>query len=244
MVNYPVVYQYEACPFSWKVKAMLDYKGITYNVVEVNPLSKKEILFSKDYKKVPIFVDESGKQVNDSNVIMRHIERLYPEKEVFETTEEKKDKEDFFLSWSNDVLAKSLPPLIYKTFASSSQAFDYITKVSKFGFFTKFWIKFVGGFVMTLIAKKLKKKIGIENVEEHFKRTLSFLAKEISEGGFLGEGRVNAADLANYGILKSVEDLQAFSFVKSNEQVFAWYQRVHQSIIVSKNESSKEKAAP
>lgn len=240
MVSYPTVYQYEACPFCWKVKAILDYKGIDYRVVEVNPLSKKEIAFSKNYKKVPIFVDASGKQVNDSNVIMRHIEKLYPEKAVFETSEERKDKEDFFLSWSNDVLAKSLPPVIYKNFSSSLKAFDYITKVGKFGVFTQFWIKFVGGFVMTMVAKKLKRKLGVENAEEYFKTTLAFLAREISDNGFLGLERINAADLANYGILKSVENLPAFELVKANEKIYLWYQRVHRHIIASKNESLVE----
>ena len=48
------LYQYDVCPFCNKVKAYLDYRGIPYDVVEVNPLTKSEIKFSKEYTKVPI----------------------------------------------------------------------------------------------------------------------------------------------------------------------------------------------
>lgn len=49
------------CCFS----AFLDYYDVPYKVVEVNPLSKKEIKWS-DYKKVPIVVMD-GEQLQDSS---------------------------------------------------------------------------------------------------------------------------------------------------------------------------------
>ena len=56
------LYQYQNCPFCGKVRAFLDYYGIDYTIVEVNPLWKKEISFSK-YRKVP-FIFADGKQVS------------------------------------------------------------------------------------------------------------------------------------------------------------------------------------
>lgn len=58
------LYQYQNCPFCGKVRAFLDYHGIKYNKVEVSPLWKGEIGFSK-YKKVPIVVADD-KQVRHS----------------------------------------------------------------------------------------------------------------------------------------------------------------------------------
>ena len=49
------LYQYDVCPFCNKVKAALDFHGIPYDVVEVNPLTKSELKFS-EYKKVPVLV--------------------------------------------------------------------------------------------------------------------------------------------------------------------------------------------
>jgi microsomal prostaglandin-E synthase 2 len=67
-----LLYQYEVCPWCNKVKAVLDYYKVPYQVVEVDPLRKSQIKFS-EYKKVPIVVTPSGDQVNDSNEIIRYV---------------------------------------------------------------------------------------------------------------------------------------------------------------------------
>lgn len=56
--------------FIWLFTAFLDYYDIPYEIVEVNPLSKKEIKWS-DYKKVPILMVD-GKQLVDSSGIIVH----------------------------------------------------------------------------------------------------------------------------------------------------------------------------
>lgn len=62
------LYQYATCPFCCKVRTFLDYYGIAYDIVEVNPVSRKEIKFS-DYRKVP-FMMFGEKQLNDSSLIV------------------------------------------------------------------------------------------------------------------------------------------------------------------------------
>jgi len=65
------IYQYQSCPFCSKVRAMLDYYGFNYEVVEVNPISKRALDFTI-YKKVPIVVvqGKENRQLNDSNFIV------------------------------------------------------------------------------------------------------------------------------------------------------------------------------
>lgn len=66
------LFQYQTCPFCCKVRAFLDYYGISYDVVEVNPVLRKQISWS-EYKKVPIVVAKtsSGYQpLNDSTMII------------------------------------------------------------------------------------------------------------------------------------------------------------------------------
>ena len=52
------LYQYQTCPFCCKVRAFLDYYGISYDLIEVNPVIRKEVKWST-YKKVPVIVAET-----------------------------------------------------------------------------------------------------------------------------------------------------------------------------------------
>lgn len=48
-----VLFQYRTCPFCCKVRAYLDARGISYEVVEVDAVLRQAIKWS-GYKKVPI----------------------------------------------------------------------------------------------------------------------------------------------------------------------------------------------
>jgi len=53
---------------------MLDYFGISYNIVEVNPVLRTQLKWSENYKKVPILIVETPEgnilQLNDSSMII------------------------------------------------------------------------------------------------------------------------------------------------------------------------------
>ncbi|XP_017756476.1 PREDICTED: prostaglandin E synthase 2 [Eufriesea mexicana] len=66
------LFQYQTCPFCCKVRVFLDYYGISYDVVEVDPVLRKEISWST-YKKVPVLlaqVDSGYQPLNDSSMII------------------------------------------------------------------------------------------------------------------------------------------------------------------------------
>ncbi|XP_053329373.1 prostaglandin E synthase 2 [Spea bombifrons] len=65
------LYQYKTCPFCSKVRAFLDYYQVPHDIVEVNPVLRREIKFSS-YRKVPILLAnaDSTLQLNDSSVII------------------------------------------------------------------------------------------------------------------------------------------------------------------------------
>ncbi|XP_034728799.1 prostaglandin E synthase 2 [Etheostoma cragini] len=74
------LYQYKTCPFCSKVRAFLDYHGLPYEVVEVNPVMRKEIKWSV-YRKVPILMVDGEVQLNDSSVIISSLKTYLVNKE-------------------------------------------------------------------------------------------------------------------------------------------------------------------
>jgi len=65
------LYQYQTCPYCCKLRAFLDYYGFSYDVVEVNPVTKDQIKFAKGYKKVPILKSASSdKPLVESSLII------------------------------------------------------------------------------------------------------------------------------------------------------------------------------
>jgi len=218
----PILYQYTVCPFCHKVNAILQYKGVDYATVEVHPLNKKEIAFSTDYKKVPIYIDSHGVQVNDSTEIMRHIDAEFPENKVFSGSE----LEEKWLNWSSEILVRALPPVIYSGFKEATNAFDYITKIGKFSFFQKLLVKYAGAFVMTKVAKKSAKKQNITDPTNHLKMCLAAWGDALGNRDFLEGDKPCGADMAVYGIILSVYELPSFSLVKENRAVYQWFERM------------------
>ncbi|MFO1518498.1 MAG: glutathione S-transferase N-terminal domain-containing protein [bacterium] len=227
----PKLYQYNVCPFCWKVRALLSYKKIPYETVEVHPLNKKEISFSKDYRKVPIFIGKGGEQVNDSTPIMKYIDEQYSANPVFEKEGEGKKIEEKWLKWADATLVRALPPLIYRNLSDSIKAFDYITQVEKFSRLQQALIKYSGAAVMTLVAKKSAKSQGIADPEKHLQKCLKDWEKALGEEDYLGGKKPNGADLAVFGILKSIEGLPAFRFIEENQKVSDWFFRVDQKAL-------------
>lgn len=216
------LYQYTACPFCWKVKAILDKLQIPFEEVEVEPMKKKELSFSKDYKKVPLFVDSDGTVVADSNEIMRYLDKRYATKSLF--SDSKREKDLFDLS---EKFAFALPPVIYKTLLGSWRAFAYISQVSSFPFWQKGFIRLFGSIVMFLVAKKKAKARGITDPDKHLHNLFVALHPLIAT---MPGNQPEAGDYAVWGILRSVQELPCFAAMQSHQEVLRWYNQVGQSL--------------
>ncbi|KAI3372929.1 hypothetical protein L3Q82_023373 [Scortum barcoo] len=92
------LYQYKTCPFCSKVRAFLDYHGLPYEIVEVNPVMRQEIKWST-YRKVPILMVDDDVQLNDSSVIISSLKTFLISKnrsvsEILRCYPEMKSKND------------------------------------------------------------------------------------------------------------------------------------------------------
>ena len=183
---------------------------------QVNPLTKKETKFSKEYKLLPIMLID-GEQVNGSGEIIAHLHQrsLSEEEQVWST-------------WVDAHLVHLLPPNIYKTPKQALQSFDYITNQSKFSTMEAAVVKYMGAFVMYIVAKRSLEKYSISDPRAELAQACQKWTQEgVQDKGFhSGTSTPDVADLAVFGVIRSLEgnyetwqDLQ----LSAGDPFWVWY---------------------
>ncbi|GAB2299974.1 hypothetical protein Dimus_034019 [Dionaea muscipula] len=212
--------------------AFLDYYNIAYKVVEVNPISKKEIKWS-DYKKVPILTVDGEQLVNFSDIIATLSERIDLEKSTGTTNNVDEERE-----WLKLAIALLLVDLdlcllsddngqlldiggltiiwcmsCHQTFTGllgeAPESFDYITTHGNFSFMERAIAKYAGATAMYFVAKKLTKKYNI-----------------IDERG----PKPNLADLAVFGVLRPIRRLRSGKDMVNHTRIGEWYARKEKAV--------------
>ncbi|KAL3840198.1 hypothetical protein ACJIZ3_024789 [Penstemon smallii] len=222
-----VLYQYEACPFCNKVKAFLDYYDITYKIVEVNPLSKKEIKWSDDYKKVPILMVDGEKMVNSSDIIDKLAKKIHPD-DAYSVTED--DEEKKWRGWVDNHLIHILSPNIYRSTSEALESFEYITSHGNFSYTERLTVKYAGAAAMYFISKKLKKKYNITDERTALYEAAETWVDALKGRDFLGGAKPNLADLAVFGVLRPIRYLKSGRDMVEHTRIGDWYSRMENAV--------------
>jgi glutathione S-transferase len=77
------LYQFVGSPFCAKVRKLLAFKGIEFEVVEVDYLERKELVLASGQMMVPAVTLEGGETIVDSARIAMRLEELFPEPTIF-----------------------------------------------------------------------------------------------------------------------------------------------------------------
>eukprot|EP00252_Welwitschia_mirabilis_P013374 TRINITY_DN29455_c0_g1_i1.p1 TRINITY_DN29455_c0_g1~~TRINITY_DN29455_c0_g1_i1.p1 ORF type:complete len:335 (-),score=61.71 TRINITY_DN29455_c0_g1_i1:477-1481(-) len=222
-----VLYQYEACPFCNKVKAFLDYHDLPYKIIEVNPISKKEIKWS-DYKKVPILMVD-GTQLNDSSAIIEKLDKqIHPGKESVPLKE--KEEEEKWRRWVDEHLVHVLSPNIYRSASEALESFNYITTHGNFSTLERLTGKYVGATAMYFVSKKLKKKHNITDERASLYEAANTWVNALKNRKFMGGNKPNLADLAVFGVLRPIRHLQSGKDMVANTNIGPWYSRMEEVV--------------
>ncbi|KAL7589687.1 uncharacterized protein LOC111917703 [Lactuca sativa] len=230
-----VLYQYESCPFCNKVKAFLDYYDVPYKVVEVNPLSKKEIKWS-DYKKVPILMVD-GQPLQDSSAIIDQMRtKLSPVKSTSVVNDDEEEKK--WRRWVDDHLVHMLSPNIYRNTSEALESFNYITSNGNFSYTEKYTVKYAGAAAMYFVSKKLKKKYNITDERTALYEACETWVDALDGRDFLGGLKPNLADLAVFGVLRPIRYLTSGKDMVEHTRIGEWYARMENVV----GESSRVKA--
>ncbi|KAG1688224.1 Prostaglandin E synthase 2 [Nymphon striatum] len=202
----PRLFQYQYCTQCSKIRTYLEYYGLSYDIIEVNPLFKHEMK-RVEHPEVPVILIKAGKftkQLTDSSHIISvfhsYIENMdfdemnsalmkYP----LEKGQNTKKKEEFKIKNKYDVFYDS------KTF--SGEKFNSV----------------------------------IYNFKENERESLYSACEEWisaigSERKFMGGMKPNLADLAVFGVIRSIEGCTAFQDVLQNTNIKSWYFEMKEAV--------------
>ncbi|CAN0906192.1 Prostaglandin E synthase 2 [Linum grandiflorum] len=239
-----VLYQYEACPFCNKVKAFLDYYNIPYKVVEVNPISKKEIKWS-EYKKVPILTVDGEQMVDSSEIVSELFKKIHPEGSNVEIEEETKWRKygGWTVTWFmfchqifTEVhlrLSSHLTILLAMFHSLSAQLVTYISmlhSLGNFSFTERLVAKYAGATAMYFVAKKLKKKYNISDERAALYESAETWVDALQGRDYLGGSRPNLADLAVFGVLRPIRYLKSGKDMVEHTRIGEWYSRMEDAV--------------
>ncbi len=210
------LYQFDSCPFCWKVKALLNFAKQDYATVEVTPFGMKELDFT-DHKKVPVLRD-GDKVVTESATIVKYVNDNYAH--LPSNTDAEK-----WVEWLDDKLVHFLPPLIHPNFGKSYKNFAVIMQNSKMGFFMKHFSRFMGAIMMPKVAKKMKAKHNIGDAKVEFLSEIDhWVGNGLQGKPYFGGDTPDFVDCSVFGVLRSSHELEVIDMAKQHNAGFAkWY---------------------
>lgn len=223
------VYQYKICPFCSKVKTYLDFMKIPYETIEVNPLTKSEISFSKDYKKVPILRIGGAvnpEQVNDSTAIVSYITNNLKATEKCGAKFLPADTAKW-AEWSDEKLARLLYPNITRSFAESWECFEYVNHVKSWSGINQWVTRVAGTAAMSMANGKIKKKYNIVDERAELRAVLCEWTAAVGNKKFLHGNDITLPDLMVFGVLRAIDGLGTFKeIMEANKELKEWFGRV------------------
>ena len=182
------LYQFLGSPFCAKVRKLLAFKGVEFEVFEVDYLERKELLLASGQLTVPAVTFENGETIVDSARIATRLEELYPAPTIFPS------------GWRGmhavlaDYIDNHLEESVYPVALADELAY-YSKQGPDRGALWRFIRerKFGRGFVDRTIAN--------HNANwERFRSALAPFEEQLGSAPFL-TGRIGLADFALYGQL-------------------------------------------
>lgn len=222
-----LLYQYSICPFCHIIRANLDYLGVPYRTIEVNPLSQAEISFVEKPRKVPIVLLD-GELTRESDTIVMKV------KEIIEKKTGKKDvlkvmfpsDTERWMAWSKEQLAVKIYPNITRNFSEAWQAFGYIHDVSTWTWYEKYGNRLIGPVAMFFANGKVKKKYGIIDERKELLATIQEWKVALAGKKFLHGDVITTPDLCVYGVLRAIAGFDTFNILMEDATLKAWYDHV------------------
>ena len=212
----------QTCPFSWKVRGLVEHLGLDVQEVQVNAMrTKKDLAFTNGWNKVPVFTDDDGKVVVDSTPIMVHIDEKYNNGTLSQHSGD--ERYDTMLAHIDEAWKRATIPILYGSLGAALSTTRQVSKLEKFGFISRRLYAWAGFPIMWgIIARKRVKKDG-RTPKKLWHDLLTEYTSAFEGHSFFGGQEPNLVDFAAFGYMRSISPFKQFKVLEEHEQGMKWY---------------------
>ena len=219
----------QTCPFSWKVRGLVEHLGLDVAEVQVNAMrTKKELSFTNGWNKVPVFTDEGGEVVVDSTPIIVYIDEKYNNSALTKSSGE--DRYDSMLAHIDEAWKRATIPILYGSLGAALSTTRRVSKLEKFGFISRRLYAWAGFPIMWgIIARKRVKKDG-RTPKKLWHDLLTEYTETFEGKPFFGGHQPNLVDFAAFGYMRSISPFKQFKHLEEHEEGLKWYNLMVQQL--------------
>ena len=229
MTEVPILHMLHTCPFCWKIRGLVEHLDIEYQKVQVNAMkTKKELEFTGGWGKVPVWTEVNGEIIVDSTPIMIHIDKKYNGGSLWDSEDE--ERRDQWIDWVDSKLSNATIPILYGGLFSALKTTTRMSKLEKFGFFSKRIYAWMGFPIMWgIVARSRVKKDG-RKPKKLWHDLLTEFTSEFGGEPFFGGKKPDLVDFAAFGYMRSISPFPQFSQLEDHEDGITWYRRIDNSL--------------
>ena len=229
MTEVPILHMLHTCPFCWKIRGLVEHLDIEYQKVQVNAMkTKKELEFTGGWGKVPVWTEVNGEIIVDSTPIMIHIDKKYNGGSLWDSEDE--ERRDKWIDWVDSKLSNATIPILYGGLFSALKTTTRMSKLEKFGFFSKRIYAWMGFPIMWgIVARSRVKKDG-RKPKKLWHDLLTEFTSEFGGGPFFGGKKPDLVDFAAFGYMRSISPFPQFSQLEDHEDGITWYRRIENTL--------------
>ncbi|MFT6406699.1 MAG: glutathione S-transferase [Arenicella sp.] len=231
-MNHIQLFSYPTSPYAQKVGCYLDYKGLEFNLVGVNPMTNDQIKFTRQ-RQVPVL--QIGDQWRKgSSEIGLWLEQLYPEKPILPAAPSERDRILQIDKWISD----SLIPSVFRSAVEWQSSVDSITNGWKLSRAVNnatplpMFVRLIWPFAVKrapFIVNMVKQLDLTESMDEMLLRLQGEFVEQLQGGVFLGaRSEPSMADLSAFPVVVNayMMGMRAKRFILDRPEINAWAKQV------------------
>lgn len=223
------IYQYNICPFCNKTKAALEFLKVPYKVTEVDPLTRSQIKFSKEYKKVPIATFGGA----DSQVLVTGSTEIVDKVLQYAEMPPSIDKEHFlskealeWTKWCDDEFAVTVYPNITRSVGECWHTLKYLHSCGEFSAPRAYLTRALGAVGMAMAHGKIKKKYNMADERQALYDVVDKWVEAVDDKLFRGGVKPDLSDLAVYGCLRGISMVPLYNELLQHDSFGPWFGRM------------------